>query len=115
MYVLEGQGLHAKNCYVKLQVGKEKSKTRILRQPANNLVWNEEFVFRVHDLDEELVVSVHDHDDDSGFFHGSGGLMGRVRFPVWSVVAEDNHTLPPTWFSLEKPKSTGKDINKESG
>ena len=114
MYVLECQDLHGKNCYVKLQVGKQKSKTRILRNPTN-LVWNEEFVFRVHDLDEELVVSVYDHDDDSGFFHGSEGLMGRVRFPVWSVIAEDNHTLTPTWFSLEKPKSNGKHINKDCG
>ncbi|PON96729.1 C2- GRAM domain containing protein [Trema orientale] len=116
VYVLEGQDLHDKNCYVKLQVGKEKSKTRILRNPRN-LVWNEEFVFRVHDLGEELVVSVYVHDDGSGLFHGSNGLMGRVRIPVWSVVAEDNHTLPPTWFSLEKPKSiTGKHIiSKDCG
>ena len=110
VYVLEGRDFHEKNkCYVKLQVGKHKSKTRALRRPkgiACNLAWNEEFVFRVHDMDDEVVLSVWDQgDDDSGLFHGSGGLVGRVRIPVWSVVAEDNHTLSPTWFSLEKPKT----------
>ncbi|XP_030495656.2 C2 and GRAM domain-containing protein At5g50170 [Cannabis sativa] len=116
VYVLEGKDLHVKNCYVKLQVGKQKSKTKILRNPTNNLIWNEEFVFRVHDMDEELIVSVYDHDIDPGFFHGSGGLMGRIRLPIWSVVAEDNHTLAPTWLSLEKPKrNKGKHIDRDSG
>lgn len=117
MYVLEGKDLHAKNCYVKVQVGKHKSKTKILKKPITNLVWNEEFVFRVYDMDEELVVSVfnHDHDHhDPGPFHGSGDLVGRVRIPIWSVLVEDNHTLPPTWFCLERHK-TGKYISKDSG
>lgn len=116
MYVLEGQGLHVKNGYVKLQVGKHKSKTRILRNPTTNLmVWNEEFVFRVHDLDDELVVTVFNLDhDDSGLFRGSGDLAGRVRIPVSSIMAEDNHTLPPTWFCLEWPK-TARHITKDCG
>lgn len=104
VYVLEARDLPENNCYVKLQVGKQKSKTRALKI-TTNAVWNEEFVFKVHDNDEELVLSVFRNDDDLGFFNGSSELMGRVRIQLCSLSAEDNHTLPPTWFSLEKPKT----------
>ncbi|KAL7161745.1 hypothetical protein ACSBR2_042257 [Camellia fascicularis] len=115
VYVLEGKDLAAKDSYVKLQIGKHKFKTRVLRDTTNP-AWNEEFAFRVQAMDDELVVSVYHHDDDSGFFNASGDLMGRVRIPVWSVVAEENHSLPPTWFSIsiEKPKAS-KSINKDGG
>ncbi|KAA8542249.1 hypothetical protein F0562_023615 [Nyssa sinensis] len=113
VYALEGRDLAVKDSYVKLQFGKFKSKTRVLRNTINP-VWNEEFVFRVHDMDDELIVSVYHHDDDSGFFNVSGDLVGRIRVPVWSVAAEENQNLPPTWFSLENPK-TLKFINKDTG
>lgn len=114
MYVLQGQDLLAKDSYVKVQIGKHKSKSRILKNNTKP-VWNEEFVFRVHNIDdEELVVSVFQHNDDSGLFGSSGELMGRVRVPVSSIAAEDNHMLPPTWLSLETPK-TGKFTNKDCG
>lgn len=116
MNLLEGRGgAAAKNSYVKLQVGKQKSKTRILRN-AENPVWNEEFAFRVHDLNDELVVSLYKCDDhDHGFFHVSGGeLAGRVRIPVWRVAEEENQSLPPTWFAVEKAKS-GKSAENDCG
>ncbi|KAJ6676615.1 hypothetical protein OIU85_009849 [Salix viminalis] len=118
VYVLQGKGLPVKDAYFVLQVGKNKSKTRVFRNNSNH-VWNEEFVFRVHGNNDqqELVVSVFNHDDvdDFGsFFNGSGDLVGRVQIPVWSVAAEQNQTLPPTWFSLEKPM-TGKFINMDCG
>ncbi|XP_059657972.1 C2 and GRAM domain-containing protein At5g50170 [Cornus florida] len=104
VYVLEGRDLAVKDSYVKLQVGKFKSKTRVLRSTTNP-VWNEEFVFRVHEMDDELTLSVYQHNDDSGFFHSSGDFVGRVQIPVSSVAAEANQNLPLTWFSLEKPKT----------
>ncbi|XP_062169870.1 C2 and GRAM domain-containing protein At5g50170 [Alnus glutinosa] len=113
VYVLEAKDLPVKDSYVKLKVGKHKSKTRISK---NTLlpVWNEEFVFRVHDTEEELLVSVFHHVEEPGVFNGSGNLVGRVWIPVWSVAAEKNQTLPPTWFPLESPKA-GKFINKDCG
>ncbi|CAB4311102.1 unnamed protein product [Prunus armeniaca] len=113
VYVMEAQDLRVKESYVKLQVRRHKSKTRILRNTTNP-VWNEEFVFRVHDMnEEELLVSVFHHDDESGLFNGDD-LVGRVRITVCSVAAETNCTLPPAWYSLESPK-TGKFINKDCG
>ncbi|XP_017972261.1 PREDICTED: C2 and GRAM domain-containing protein At5g50170 isoform X1 [Theobroma cacao] len=113
VYVLQAKDLGVEDIYVKLQVGKFKSKTRTLRNTLNP-IWNEEFVFRVHDVGEQVVVSVFHHDDDSGFFNASKDLVGRVRIPVWLIADEDNQTLPPTWLSLEKPK-TGRFINKDCG
>jgi Ca2+-dependent lipid-binding protein len=119
VYVLQGKGLAVKDTYFILQVGKHKSKTRVFRNNSNP-VMNEEFVFRVNGNNDqqELVVSVFNHDDDDddfgSFFNGSGDLVGRVQIPVWSVAAEQNQTLPPTWFSLEKPM-TDKFINTDCG
>lgn len=113
VYVLEAKDLPVKSSsYVKLQVGKFKFKT-IVRN-GSDPVWNEEFVFRVHDVEDELVVSIYDHDDDTGLFNVSGGLVDRVRIPVWTVAGEENHCLPPTWFALPKPK-TGKYSKRNSG
>ncbi|XP_021733545.1 C2 and GRAM domain-containing protein At5g50170-like [Chenopodium quinoa] len=115
-YVLEAKDLPVKNSsYVKLQVGKFKSKTRIVS--GSDPVWNEEFVFRVHDLEDELVLSIYHHDEDDSyarFFNVSGFLVGRVRVPVWTVVGEESECLPPTWFSLQNPKA-GKRMKKNVG
>ncbi|XP_042500360.1 C2 and GRAM domain-containing protein At5g50170 isoform X2 [Macadamia integrifolia] len=117
VYVLEARDLQVMdskgNLYAKLQIGKYKSKTRIVSKTLNP-VWNEEFVFRVHDMEEELIVSIFNQRNDHGFFHASSDLLSRVRLPVWSVFGEDKQTMPPTWFSLENPK-TGKSTTKDSG
>ncbi|PIA51689.1 hypothetical protein AQUCO_01100510v1 [Aquilegia coerulea] len=119
VYVLEARDLLVKetkgifvDAHVKLEVGKYKCRTRVLKK-TQNPVWNEEFEFRYVDMEEELIVSVV-HKDDSGFFNVSRDLVGRVRIPVCSIVSEDNLTLPPTWFSLENPKAE-KSAVKDSG
>lgn len=105
VYLLEGREWAVKDSYVKLKVGRAKSKTRVVMN-TKNPVWNEEFVFRVRDLEDELVVSVYKFNEESGFFNVSKYLVGRVRIPLWSVAAEENQNLPPTWFNLEKRKSS---------
>lgn len=111
--VLEAIDLPVETSYVKLKLGKLKSKTRTLSHTSNP-VWYEEFVFRVHDADDELIVSVFNHDDESVVINGSLDLLGEVRIPVRSVASEDKQTLPPTWFSLGTSKS-GKFVNKYCG
>ncbi|XP_030531148.2 C2 and GRAM domain-containing protein At5g50170 [Rhodamnia argentea] len=113
VYVLEAKGLPVKDSYVNVQVGKLKSKTRIVERTKNPW-WNEEFVFRVHDCEEEVILSVYHHEDSHGLFSSSGELLGRVKIPVWSVANEDNRILPPTWFSVGQPKA-GKFIRKDCG
>ncbi|KAK1407214.1 hypothetical protein QVD17_38828 [Tagetes erecta] len=125
VYVLEGKDWKVEQSFVQLKVGNFKSRIRVLNNNNNNPIWNEEFVFEVHSLDDdELVVSVyhHDHDDvqdeddddeKSGLLKdGCRDLVGRVRIPLWSVAAEENHNLQPTWFSVETHKPN-KLMNKE--
>lgn len=126
VYVLEGKDWKLEQSFLQLKVGNFKSRTRVLNNTNNNPIWNEEFVFRVHSLDDdELVVSVYhhhdhvqDHDDDdesSGLLkNGCGDLVGRVRIPLWSVAAEENQQLQPTWFSVET-HNANKLMNKECG
>lgn len=105
--VLEAKDLPVKDSYVKLKLGKFKSKTRILRHICNP-VWNEEFVFKVHDHNnnkEDVLVVSND---------GESILLGEVRIQVAFVASQDKQTLPPTWFSLETPKS-GEFFNKYCG
>ncbi|KFK26649.1 hypothetical protein AALP_AA8G275600 [Arabis alpina] len=113
VYVLQAKDLPVHETFVKLHVGKHKSKTR-LAGDTSHPIWNEGFVFRVSDVDEAaadvVLVSVfhlldHDH---------STGLIGQVRIPLCSVAAEENQTLLPTWFVLEKP-THGKFVNIECG
>ncbi|XP_015068094.1 C2 and GRAM domain-containing protein At5g50170 isoform X1 [Solanum pennellii] len=113
VYLLEGKDWTVEDSYVKLKIGKFKSKTRVLKN-TKSPIWNEEFVFRVHDLEDELVLSVYQHHDNSGIFNVYGDLVGKVKIPVWSVAAEENHNLPPTWFSIKKPKSA-KSVDKYCG
>lgn len=116
--MLQAKELSVKDTYVKLRVGKLKSKTRTLRNSLNP-VWNEEFVFRVVDVSEQVVVSLFHHDDhDSGFFNASNALVGGITIPLCLVYDEHNQTLPPTWFSLQKPKTgseSGRFIYKDCG
>ncbi|WCJ36127.1 C2 calcium/lipid-binding and GRAM domain containing protein [Euphorbia peplus] len=116
VHILQAQDLPTSDSYVKLQLGKHKSKSRILRNNCNP-VWNEEFVFRIHhaDSDDELIISVYSYDENEvGFFNSSGDLIGRITIPVSSVSAELSQCLPPTWFSLQKPLA-GKFINMDCG
>ncbi|KAK9117298.1 hypothetical protein Sjap_016245 [Stephania japonica] len=117
----EAAELSSIGAYAKLQLGKYKAKTRVggaKRDVSNNSnrynhVWNEEFVFRVCDVEEELVVSVFGEEERHGagglLFGGSAGelLLGSVRVPVCSVLGEDQRYVPPTWFSLENSRRKG--------
>nr|XP_043608416.1 C2 and GRAM domain-containing protein At5g50170 [Erigeron canadensis] len=124
VYVLEGRDWVVEESFLKLEVGNFKSKTRGLKN-TRNPIWNEEFAFKVDKdyYDDEFVVCVYSHhknddvnDDENdhvGWFKsGSKHLVGRVRIPLWSIAAEENHHLPPTWFSIE---STSKSYKKECG
>lgn len=113
VYVLEASNLSSQDTYVKLRLGKFKSKTRVLKN-TKNPVWNEEFAFRVHDLEQELVISVCEHGEGSGLFSGSD-LLGRVRIRVGSIAAEGDQILHPTWFPLEKHRASKSNTNKDYG
>ncbi|KAL4193406.1 hypothetical protein AMTRI_Chr06g176730 [Amborella trichopoda] len=90
------------DAYVKLQIGKYIFRTRLVNIILKP-IWNEEFVFQVEDLDDELSICVLDKD---GFFDGE--FTGEARIPVWRVFEADNQTLPPTWFKLHQRSNKSK-------
>lgn len=108
VYVQEAKGLPAKDYnglsdpYVKLQLGKSKARTRVIRKTLNPS-WNEEFTFKVDDLSEELHISLWDEDkflvDD---------FLGQVKVPVSKVLDSEKQTMPLTWFPLQPRGSRSK-------
>ncbi|XP_068664893.1 C2 and GRAM domain-containing protein At1g03370-like [Aristolochia californica] len=98
VHVLEAQDLQVKDSCVevstKVKLGKCKARTRMAKPVEGNVHWNEEFIFRVCDMGEKLVVSCFAGD-------GKAPCVGVVRVPVWVVFDEERHILAPTWFSLQ--------------
>ncbi|KAG6695636.1 hypothetical protein I3842_09G108100 [Carya illinoinensis] len=93
--------------YVRLQLGKQKAKTKVVKKSLDPL-WDEEFGFRVDDLNEELLVSVLDEDK---YFNDD--FVGQLKVPVSRVFDSDDQSLGPAWYSLQ-PKNK-KSKNKDCG
>ncbi|PON57652.1 C2- GRAM domain containing protein [Parasponia andersonii] len=93
--------------YVKLQLGKHRSKTKVVKKSLNPS-WGEEFSFKVEDLKEELLISVLDEDK---YFNDD--FVGQVRVPVSRVFDAENQSLETAWYPLQ-PK-TKKSKNKDCG
>ncbi|RDX72852.1 C2 and GRAM domain-containing protein, partial [Mucuna pruriens] len=93
--------------YVRLQLGKHRFRTKVIKKSLNPK-WNEEFSFKVDDLNEELVISVMDEDK---FFNDD--FVGQLKVPISLVFEEEIKSLGTAWYSLQ-PK-TKKSKNKESG
>lgn len=93
--------------YVRLQLGKQKFRTKVIKKSLNPK-WDEEFSFRVDDLNEELVISVMDEDkfliDD---------FVGQLKVPISLVFDEEIKSLGTSWYTLQ-PKGK-KFKNKETG
>lgn len=93
--------------YVKLQLGKQRGKTKVVKKNLNPQ-WGEEFGFRVDDLNEELLVCVLDEDK---YFNDD--FVGQLKVPVSRVFDSDDKSIGPTWYPL-KPKNK-KAKNKDCG
>ncbi|KAJ6830649.1 C2 and GRAM domain-containing protein [Iris pallida] len=87
--------------YVRLQLGKHRAKTKIVKNSLNP-VWDEEFSFGVGDLNEELSISV-----------VVGDILGKVKVPMSKVMDADGLSLGTQWYQLQ-PKSKKAKI-KSSG
>ncbi|XP_058102506.1 C2 and GRAM domain-containing protein At5g50170-like isoform X2 [Magnolia sinica] len=127
VYVLEARDLPPSDggrtdSYVKLRLGKYEARTRVVRKTSNP-IWNEEFIFRVDDQDDLIVISVyidgpdhHHHHLDGRFFNGRAScFVGQVRIPISTVLAEEKQMVPPTWFSLCPKHGKSNKTNKDTG
>ncbi|KAI4296073.1 hypothetical protein L6164_036062 [Bauhinia variegata] len=93
--------------YVRLQLGKQRFKTKVIKKSLNPQ-WDEEFSFRVDDLNEELVVSVMDEDR---YFNDD--FMGQLKVPISLVFDEEIKSLGTAWYTLQpKNKKSKKDCGE---
>ncbi|KAK2652645.1 hypothetical protein Ddye_012501 [Dipteronia dyeriana] len=93
--------------YVRLQLGKQRSRTKVVKKSLSPS-WEEEFIFKVDDLSEELVVSVLDEDK---YFNDD--FVGYIKVPISRIFDAHNKSLGNVWFSLQ-PKNK-KSKHKECG
>ncbi|MQL67970.1 hypothetical protein Taro_000238 [Colocasia esculenta] len=94
--------------YVKLQLGKYRSKTKVIKKNLNPS-WDEEFSFKVDDLSEELTLSVMDEDK---YFNDD--FVGQVKVAVSAVLEAEKKMLGTGWYALQ-PKSSKKSKHKDCG
>ncbi|XAR73394.1 hypothetical protein NMG60_11007347 [Bertholletia excelsa] len=93
--------------YVKLQLGKQRFKTKVVKKSLNPS-WFEEFSFKVEDLKEELLVSVLDEDK-----YMIDDFIGQIKVPVSHVFDAADKSLGTSWYQLQ-PKNK-KSKSKECG
>ena len=91
--------------YVKLQLGKQRYRTKVVKKTLNPS-WGEEFSFKVEDLNEELLISVLDEDK---YFNDD--FLGHLKLPVSRVFDAHHKSLATAWYTLHprNKKSKSKD------
>ncbi|XP_039053684.1 C2 and GRAM domain-containing protein At1g03370-like [Hibiscus syriacus] len=93
--------------YVKLQLGKQRYKTKVVKKSLNPS-WGEEFIFKMEDLKGKLLVSVLDEDK---LFNDD--FVGHLKLPVSRVFEAPQNSLGSAWYPL-KPRNK-KPKNKDLG
>ncbi|KAL3850970.1 hypothetical protein ACJIZ3_012852 [Penstemon smallii] len=93
--------------YVKLQLGKQKSKSKVVKKCLNPS-WCEEFTFKVDDLKDELLISVLDEDK---YFNDD--FVGQIKVPISHVFEAKDKSLGTAWYTLQPRNKKPK--NKECG
>ncbi|KAG2579554.1 C2 and GRAM domain-containing protein At1g03370-like [Panicum virgatum] len=91
--------------YVKLQLGKQRFKTKVIKMNLNP-TWDQEFSFLVGDVRDVLKLDVYDEDilrmDD---------FLGQLRVPLEDVLAAEDLSLGTQWYQLLPKGKTDKAID----
>ncbi|KAF8686084.1 hypothetical protein HU200_043690 [Digitaria exilis] len=109
--VIEARNLRAMDSngfsdpYVKLQLGKQRFKTKVIKMNLNP-TWDQEFSFLVGDIKDVLKLDVYDEDilkmDD---------FLGQLRVPLEDVLAADDLSLGAKWYQLLPKGKTDKAVD----
>ncbi|RLN05208.1 C2 and GRAM domain-containing protein [Panicum miliaceum] len=109
--VIEARNLRAMDSngfsdpYVKLQLGKQRFKTKVIKMNLNP-TWDQEFSFLVGDVRDVLKLDVYDEDilqmDD---------FLGQLRVPLEDVLAAEDLSLGTQWYQLLPKGKTHKAID----
>ncbi|PUZ52016.1 hypothetical protein GQ55_6G236900 [Panicum hallii var. hallii] len=109
--VIEARNLRAMDSngfsdpYVKLQLGKQRFKTKVIKMNLNP-TWDQEFSFLVGDVRDVLKLDVYDEDilrmDD---------FLGQLRVPLEDVLAAEDLSLGTQWHQLLPKGKTDKAVD----
>ncbi|CAL4999495.1 unnamed protein product [Urochloa decumbens] len=109
--VIEARNLRAMDSngfsdpYVKLQLGKQRFKTKVVKMNLNP-TWDQEFSFLVGDVRDVLKLDVYDEDilqmDD---------FLGQLRVPLEDVLAAEDLSLGTQWYQLLPKSKTNKAVD----
>ncbi|GJN03863.1 hypothetical protein PR202_ga21352 [Eleusine coracana subsp. coracana] len=91
--------------YVKLQLGKQRFKTKVIKTNLNP-TWDQEFSFLVGDGKDVLKLDVYDEDILS-----MDDFLGQVKVPLQDVLAAENLSLDTRWYQLLPKGKTDKAVN----
>ncbi|GJN15872.1 hypothetical protein PR202_gb02817 [Eleusine coracana subsp. coracana] len=91
--------------YVKLQLGKQRFKTKVIKTSLNP-TWDQEFSFLVGDGKDVLKLDVYDEDILS-----MDDFLGQVKVPLGDVLAAENLSLDTRWYQLLPKGKTDKAVN----
>ncbi|XP_047063011.1 C2 and GRAM domain-containing protein At1g03370-like [Lolium rigidum] len=80
--------------YVKLQVGKQRFKTKVVKMNLNP-EWDQEFSWVVADVREVLKLDVYDED-----MIGTDDFLGQVTVPLEDILAAEDLSLGTRWYQL---------------
>ncbi|XP_062191388.1 C2 and GRAM domain-containing protein At1g03370-like isoform X4 [Phragmites australis] len=91
--------------YVKLQLGKQRFKTKVIKMNLNP-TWDQEFSFLVGDVRDVLKFYVYDAD-----MLGIDDFLGLVRVPIEDALAAENFSLATRWYQLLPKGKTDKAVD----
>ncbi|KAG8663857.1 hypothetical protein MANES_01G259100v8 [Manihot esculenta] len=94
------------DAYVKVQIGNQVLKTKMVQTRTMNLVWNEDLMFvAAEPFEDHLVLSVEDRIGPN-----KDETIGKVVIPLISVEKRaDDRIIRSRWFNLEKSISAAMD------
>ncbi|KAL6661185.1 hypothetical protein ACP70R_000569 [Stipagrostis hirtigluma subsp. patula] len=91
--------------YVKLQLGKQRFKTKVVKMNLNP-TWDQEFSFLVGDVRDVLKFYVYDED-----MLGIDDFLGQVKVSLEDVLTAENYSLSTRWYQLLPKGKTDKAVD----
>lgn len=91
---------HIPDVFVKVRLGHQLLKTRQVRSPTRNFMWNEELMFvAAEPFEEDLIITVEDRVGPN-----KDEVIGEAIIPLIRLQKRGDHKpVRPVWFDLRRP------------
>ncbi|KAF8700807.1 hypothetical protein HU200_034167 [Digitaria exilis] len=91
---------HIPDVFVKVRLGHQILKTRQVRSPTRNFMWNEEMMFvAAEPFEEDLMITIEDR-----VAQNKDEVIGEAMIPLTVLPRRADHKpVRPAWFDLRRP------------